>query len=109
MCISVVISVWQGRQKLAKFNKREFATLIIDILNDAKRRYGTSAASPTNNAAGQPRGSVSSFFMSLIAPFVFDLHVKSHLKKFSNKARCPFMRNVKALNKHNSCNFCSFN
>lgn len=29
----------QGRQKLAKFNKREFATLIIDILNDAKRRY----------------------------------------------------------------------
>ncbi|ESN94038.1 hypothetical protein HELRODRAFT_193811 [Helobdella robusta] len=29
----------QGRQKLAKFNKREFATLIVDILNDAKRRY----------------------------------------------------------------------
>jgi len=52
----VVTFVCQGRQKLAKFNKREFATLIIDILNDAKRRYGTGAASPTNNVAGQPRG-----------------------------------------------------
>uniref|UniRef100_A0AAQ5ZT72 Arf-GAP domain-containing protein n=1 Tax=Amphiprion ocellaris TaxID=80972 RepID=A0AAQ5ZT72_AMPOC len=28
----------QGRQKLARFNAREFATLIIDILSDAKRR-----------------------------------------------------------------------
>lgn len=37
----------QGRQKLAKFNKREFATLIIDILNDAKRRY-VGLMSPTN-------------------------------------------------------------
>ena len=51
--------MWQGRQKLAKFNKREFATLIIDILNDAKRRYGTGTASPTNNPAGQPRGNVT--------------------------------------------------
>ena len=30
--------VLQGRQKLALFNAREFATLIIDILNDARRR-----------------------------------------------------------------------
>ncbi|XP_051973589.1 ARF GTPase-activating protein GIT2b isoform X1 [Xyrauchen texanus] len=28
----------QGRQKLARFNAHEFATLIIDILTDAKRR-----------------------------------------------------------------------
>ena len=28
----------QGRQKLARFNPREFATLVIDILSDAKRR-----------------------------------------------------------------------
>jgi len=28
----------QGRQKLARFNAREFATLIIDLLSDAKRR-----------------------------------------------------------------------
>ncbi|XP_074869205.1 ARF GTPase-activating protein GIT2 isoform X10 [Carettochelys insculpta] len=28
----------QGRQKLARFNAHEFATLVIDILNDAKRR-----------------------------------------------------------------------
>uniref|UniRef100_A0AAQ4PP39 GIT ArfGAP 1 n=1 Tax=Gasterosteus aculeatus aculeatus TaxID=481459 RepID=A0AAQ4PP39_GASAC len=28
----------QGRQKLARFNAREFDTLIIDILSDAKRR-----------------------------------------------------------------------
>ena len=56
--------VLQGRQKLAKFNKREFATLIIDILNDAKRRYGTGTASPTNNAAaGQPRGDITTPFL----------------------------------------------
>ncbi|XP_053375896.1 ARF GTPase-activating protein GIT2-like isoform X1 [Mercenaria mercenaria] len=35
----------QGRQKLARFNAREFATLIIDILSDAKRRQ-TGIASP---------------------------------------------------------------
>ncbi|KAG7484872.1 hypothetical protein MATL_G00054430 [Megalops atlanticus] len=38
----------QGRQKLARFNAREFATLIIDILSDAKRRQqGKGLASPT--------------------------------------------------------------
>lgn len=28
----------QGRQKLARFSPREFASLVIDILSDAKRR-----------------------------------------------------------------------
>ncbi|KAJ6657315.1 hypothetical protein lerEdw1_002682 [Lerista edwardsae] len=38
----------QGRQKLARFNAREFATLIIDILSEAKRRQqGKGLASPT--------------------------------------------------------------
>ncbi|XP_046562539.1 ARF GTPase-activating protein GIT2-like [Haliotis rubra] len=37
----------QGRQKLARFNAREFATLIIDILNDARRRQ-TGIASPVH-------------------------------------------------------------
>ncbi|XP_055514148.1 ARF GTPase-activating protein GIT1 isoform X6 [Leucoraja erinacea] len=38
----------QGRQKLARFNAREFATLIIDILSDAKRRqHGKTLNSPT--------------------------------------------------------------
>lgn len=37
----------QGRQKLARFNAREFATLIIDILSDAKRRQqGKGLSSP---------------------------------------------------------------
>ncbi|XP_072521446.1 ARF GTPase-activating protein GIT2a isoform X1 [Salminus brasiliensis] len=37
----------QGRQKLARFNAHEFATLIIDILSDAMRRQqGNSAPSP---------------------------------------------------------------
>uniref|UniRef100_A0A4W6GBC4 G protein-coupled receptor kinase interacting ArfGAP 2a n=1 Tax=Lates calcarifer TaxID=8187 RepID=A0A4W6GBC4_LATCA len=37
----------QGRQKLARFNAHEFATLVIDILSDAKRRQqGNSVASP---------------------------------------------------------------
>ncbi|XP_057687225.1 ARF GTPase-activating protein GIT2a isoform X5 [Corythoichthys intestinalis] len=40
----------QGRQKLARFNAHEFATLVIDILSDAKRRQqGNSATSPKEN------------------------------------------------------------
>ncbi|XP_036384015.1 ARF GTPase-activating protein GIT2a isoform X1 [Megalops cyprinoides] len=40
----------QGRQKLARFNAHEFATLVIDILSDAKRRQqGNSVASPKEN------------------------------------------------------------
>lgn len=38
----------QGRQKLARFNPREFVTLIIDILSDAKRRQmGTASVAIT--------------------------------------------------------------
>ncbi|KAL0972744.1 hypothetical protein UPYG_G00194200 [Umbra pygmaea] len=41
----------QGRQKLARFNAREFATLIIDILSDAKRRQqGKGLNSPTESS-----------------------------------------------------------
>ncbi|XP_068562277.1 ARF GTPase-activating protein GIT2b isoform X4 [Cebidichthys violaceus] len=37
----------QGRQKLARFSAHEFATLVIDILTDAKRRqWGNSCDSP---------------------------------------------------------------
>ncbi|KAK7934104.1 hypothetical protein WMY93_005000 [Mugilogobius chulae] len=37
----------QGRQKLARFNAHEFATLVIDILSDAKRRQqGIAGVSP---------------------------------------------------------------
>uniref|UniRef100_A0A8C3CBW3 GIT ArfGAP 1 n=1 Tax=Cairina moschata TaxID=8855 RepID=A0A8C3CBW3_CAIMO len=40
----------QGRQKLARFNAREFATLLIDILGEAKRRQqGKSLLSPTGD------------------------------------------------------------
>ncbi|KAM4576027.1 ARF GTPase-activating protein GIT2a isoform 4-T4 [Odontesthes bonariensis] len=40
----------QGRQKLARFNAHEFATLVIDILSDAKRRQqGNSPVSPKDN------------------------------------------------------------
>uniref|UniRef100_A0A665UKQ6 G protein-coupled receptor kinase interacting ArfGAP 1 n=1 Tax=Echeneis naucrates TaxID=173247 RepID=A0A665UKQ6_ECHNA len=43
----------QGRQKLARFNAREFATLIIDILSDAKRRQqGKGLSSPTGETLG---------------------------------------------------------
>ncbi|KAA0716736.1 ARF GTPase-activating protein GIT2 [Triplophysa tibetana] len=39
-----------GRQKLARFNAHEFATLVIDILSDAKRRQqGSSVSSPKDN------------------------------------------------------------
>ncbi|KAM4049491.1 ARF GTPase-activating protein GIT2 isoform 4-T4 [Anomaloglossus baeobatrachus] len=40
----------QGRQKLARFNAHEFATLVIDILSDAKRRQqGNSVVAPKDN------------------------------------------------------------
>nr|XP_021331995.1 ARF GTPase-activating protein GIT2 isoform X4 [Danio rerio] len=40
----------QGRQKLARFNAHEFATLVIDILSDAKRRqHGNPVPSPKDN------------------------------------------------------------
>ncbi|XP_056128794.1 ARF GTPase-activating protein GIT2a isoform X1 [Lampris incognitus] len=40
----------QGRQKLARFNAHEFATLVIDILSDAKRRQqGNSIGIPKDN------------------------------------------------------------
>ncbi|XP_075052965.1 ARF GTPase-activating protein GIT1 isoform X8 [Mixophyes fleayi] len=40
----------QGRQKLARFNAREFATLIIDILSEAKRRQqGKTPVISTDN------------------------------------------------------------
>ncbi|XP_038852407.1 ARF GTPase-activating protein GIT2a isoform X1 [Salvelinus namaycush] len=40
----------QGRQKLARFNAHEFATLVIDILSDAKRRQlGNTTTSPKEN------------------------------------------------------------
>ncbi|KAM6423073.1 ARF GTPase-activating protein GIT2 isoform 1-T1 [Liasis olivaceus] len=40
----------QGRQKLARFNAHEFATLVIDILGDAKRRqHGNPVPSATEN------------------------------------------------------------
>lgn len=40
----------QGRQKLARFSAHEFATLVIDILTDAKhRQWGNSCESPKEN------------------------------------------------------------
>uniref|UniRef100_A0A5S6R4K2 Arf-GAP domain-containing protein n=1 Tax=Trichuris muris TaxID=70415 RepID=A0A5S6R4K2_TRIMR len=41
----------QRRQKLAKFNGREFAALLIDILNDAKRRKGRATSSEPSEGA----------------------------------------------------------
>ncbi|CAG2227069.1 GIT2 [Mytilus edulis] len=46
----------QGRQKLARFNAREFTTLVIDILSDAKRRQ-TGAMSPTQTPKEQGKDS----------------------------------------------------
>ncbi|XP_076339880.1 ARF GTPase-activating protein GIT2-like isoform X2 [Tachypleus tridentatus] len=47
----------QGRQKLAKFNAREFATLVIDILSEAKRRQLglclTQSFTPRDRASDQ--------------------------------------------------------
>ncbi|NXT55032.1 GIT1 protein, partial [Pluvianellus socialis] len=49
-----------GRQKLARFNAREFATLLIDILGEAKRRQqGKSLLSPTGEGWWATRGGLS--------------------------------------------------
>lgn len=49
----------KGRQKLARFSAHEFATLVIDILTDAKRRqWGNSCESPK----GEVPSRSSSFF-----------------------------------------------
>uniref|UniRef100_A0A4W5N2C3 G protein-coupled receptor kinase interacting ArfGAP 2b n=1 Tax=Hucho hucho TaxID=62062 RepID=A0A4W5N2C3_9TELE len=48
----------QGRQKLARFNAHEFATLVIDILTDAKRRQrGNSCKSPRGIGISSRHGS----------------------------------------------------
>lgn len=45
--MGIYLYFFQGRQKLARFNAHEFATLVIDILSDAKRRQqGSSVSSP---------------------------------------------------------------
>uniref|UniRef100_A0A8C8A3G6 G protein-coupled receptor kinase interacting ArfGAP 2b n=1 Tax=Oryzias sinensis TaxID=183150 RepID=A0A8C8A3G6_9TELE len=49
----------QGRQKLARFSAHEFATLVIDILTDAKRRQW-------GNFCESPKGINLSFFLSNI-------------------------------------------
>ncbi|KAG8012258.1 ARF GTPase-activating protein GIT2, partial [Nibea albiflora] len=47
---TTVVPFLPGRQKLARFNAHEFATLVIDILSDAKRRQqGNSMTSPKDN------------------------------------------------------------
>ena len=38
MYLCILVEMFQGRQKLARFSAREFATLIIDILKEARRR-----------------------------------------------------------------------
>ncbi|XP_063812016.1 ARF GTPase-activating protein GIT1 isoform X6 [Pseudophryne corroboree] len=50
----------QGRQKLARFNAREFATLIIDILSEAKRRQqGKTPVISTDNVDYSLRNNAS--------------------------------------------------
>lgn len=68
----LALSASQGRQKLARFNAREFATLIIDILSEAKRRQqGKSLSSPTGGKGkgGGARGGPCPRISTCIAPF----------------------------------------
>lgn len=52
LCLYIIISFHeQGRQKLALFNAKEFATLIVDILNDARRREQDSNPDLTQGMA----------------------------------------------------------
>uniref|UniRef100_A0A4W3JHP4 G protein-coupled receptor kinase interacting ArfGAP 2b n=1 Tax=Callorhinchus milii TaxID=7868 RepID=A0A4W3JHP4_CALMI len=49
----------QGRQKLARFNAHEFATLVIDILSDAKRRQLGNPITNTKGVINDRHGSES--------------------------------------------------
>uniref|UniRef100_A0A914XK64 Arf-GAP domain-containing protein n=1 Tax=Plectus sambesii TaxID=2011161 RepID=A0A914XK64_9BILA len=49
----------QSRQKLAKFNAREFATLIIDVLNEAKRRFSGQPQIDTNGPDPDTNGPIA--------------------------------------------------
>ncbi|KAK0138109.1 ARF GTPase-activating protein GIT2 [Merluccius polli] len=54
---TTVVPFLPGRQKLARFNAHEFATLVIDILSDAKRRQqGNSIASQKGSVELLMRG-----------------------------------------------------
>ncbi|KAF3820749.1 hypothetical protein GH733_005294 [Mirounga leonina] len=46
---TTVVPFLPGRQKLARFNAHEFATLVIDILSDAKRRQQGSPLSSSKD------------------------------------------------------------
>ncbi|CAL1537699.1 unnamed protein product [Lymnaea stagnalis] len=56
----------QGRQKLARFNAREFATLVVDILYDARRRQ-TGIISPVQTLKDPDRMGHNSQRMSAIS------------------------------------------
>lgn len=51
LCLYIISFNEQGRQKLALFNAKEFATLIVDILNDARRREQDSNPDLTQGMA----------------------------------------------------------
>ena len=51
LCLYIISFLEQGRQKLALFNAKEFATLIVDILNDARRREQDSNPDLTQGMA----------------------------------------------------------
>lgn len=51
LCLYIISFHEQGRQKLALFNAKEFATLIVDILNDARRREQDSNPDLTQGVA----------------------------------------------------------
>lgn len=59
----------QGRQKLARFNAHEFATLVIDILSDAKRRQQGSPLSSS-------KGNFQTSKCLLLWPSELHTHVK---------------------------------
>lgn len=56
----------QGRQKLARFNAREFAMLIIDVLSDAKRRQSLAAHSLA--LPHEPKDLQSKLLQSCLSP-----------------------------------------
>lgn len=58
--------IWlQGRQKLARFNAHEFATLVIDILTDAKRRQQGNCP---DNVKGKVLPELLHLFINLLSP-----------------------------------------
>ncbi len=88
----------QGRQKLARFNAREFATLIIDILSDAKRRQqgiSTPASSASTPSREKGKSQITSrWILDGLYYLVTSLQYAGNTTYYEQKVTASFIWNI---------------